>query len=176
MVGLMFFTAFITPIRASGSSSSLPAKVTLAWNRSPDPLVAGFNIYYGGVSRAYTNKTSAGAATSLTISNLIPGTTYYFAESTYSAAGAESALSSEVSYTVPMTSSGVQLNVTTSNQFVLTVTGPVGQSYDIQATQDFIAWSVIGTVTVGTNGSFAFTDTNAAGLLKRFYRTHAISP
>jgi hypothetical protein len=79
-------------------------------------------------------------------------------------------------YTVPSSSSGVQLVVTTSKQFVLTVTGAAGQSYDIQATQDFMAWTVIGTVTVGANGSFAFTDTNAANFTSRFYRTHETSP
>jgi hypothetical protein len=176
MLALLLFTAFITSGRASGSGATFSANVTLVWNPSTNKIVAGFNLYYGSVSGAYTNKTSAGMATSLTISNLIPGTAYYFAATTYSAAGAESALSSEVSYTVPMPSSGVQLIVTTSKQFILTVTGPVGQSYDIQATQDFIAWTVIGTVTVGANGSFAFTDTNAAGFSQRFYRTHEITP
>ena len=176
MLALLFFMVFIPTGRASGSGATLSANVTLAWNPSSDPLVAGFNLYYGGVSGIYTNKTAAGAATSLTISNLIPGTTYYFAATTYSAAGAESAVSSEVSYTVPSSSSGVQLTVTTAKQFILTVTGPVGQSYDIQATQDFIAWTVIGTVTVGSNGSFTFTDTNAAGFSQRFYRTHEITP
>ncbi len=176
MVALLLLMTFITSGRASGSGATLSANVTLAWNPSTNRLVAGFNIYYGGVSGAYTNKTSAGAATSLTISNLISGTTYYFAATTCSAAGAESALSSEVSYTVPSSSSGVQLTVTTSKQFVLTVTGAVGQSYDIQATQDFIAWTVIGTVTVGANGSFAFTDTNAANFTSRLYRTHETSP
>ena len=52
------------------------------------------------------------------------------------------------------------------------MTGPVGHTYEIQATQDFKTWTVIGTVTVGTNGSFIFTDTNAASFSRRFYRTH----
>jgi hypothetical protein len=79
------------------------ANVTLAWNSINNPMVAGYNIYYGGASGVYTNKTSAGLATSLTVSNLANGNTYYFAATTYSAAGAESAFSSEVSYTVPAT-------------------------------------------------------------------------
>ena len=78
------------------------ASVTLAWNPSTNPIVAGFNIYYGGQSRIYTNEINAGANASLSISNLLNGSTYYFAATTYSAAGAESALSSEVSYTVPL--------------------------------------------------------------------------
>jgi hypothetical protein len=69
-------------------------------------------------------------------------------------------------------SPGVQLRVTPTRQFILTVTGPIGHTYDIQATQDFITWTVVGTVTVGASGSLDFTDTNAPSFLKRFYRTH----
>jgi hypothetical protein len=164
LAGFMICTAFITSVQAQ-------ANVTLAWSPSSDPIVAGFNIYYGGANGVYTNKTSVGMVTSFTVPNLVIGATYYFAETTYSAAGAESALSGEVAYTVPMPSAGVQLGVTPARQFVLTMTGPVGHSYDIQATRNFITWTVIGTVTVGSNGSFSFTDTNAARFMKRFYRT-----
>jgi hypothetical protein len=49
------------------------------------------------------------AATSLIISNLVIGGTYYFAATTYSTVGAESALPSEVLYTVPTSPLGLQL-------------------------------------------------------------------
>jgi uncharacterized membrane protein YfcA len=164
VTGLLICMAFIMFVRAQ-------ATVKLAWNPSTNPIVAGFNIYYGGASGVYTNKTAVGTANSLTILNLVIGATYYFAATTYSAAGAESALSTEVSYTVPMPVAGLQLGVTPAKQFILTVTGPAGHTYDIQATQDFKTWTVIGTVTVGANGSVTFTDTNAASFSKRFYRT-----
>ena len=38
----------------------------------------------------------------MTISGLVPGATYYFAATTYNAAGLESPFSSEVSYLVPL--------------------------------------------------------------------------
>jgi hypothetical protein len=79
---------------------------------------------------------------------------------------------SEGIYTLPPPPPEVQMSVTPAGQFVLSVTGPVGQTYDIQATQDLKTWTVIGAVTVGTGGSVNFTDTNAAGLLWRFYRAH----
>ena len=75
--------------------------VTLAWNPSADPSVAGYNIHYGGASGAYTNEISAGNATNVTISSLTQGTIYYFAATTSNAASMESPLSSEVSYLVP---------------------------------------------------------------------------
>jgi hypothetical protein len=65
----------------------------------------------------------------------------------------------------------VQVRVTQARQFILTVTGQVGHTYDIQATQNFKTWTVIGTVTVGASGSVDFTDTNAASFSRRFYRT-----
>jgi hypothetical protein len=90
-------------------SAFAAGSVTLAWNPSTDPIVAGYNIYYGGASATYTNEIPVGNATNVTISGLVPGATYYFAATTYSAAGVESAFSSEVSCLVP-------LNVPTGNQ------------------------------------------------------------
>jgi len=75
--------------------------VTLAWNPSTDSTIAGYNIYYGGTSHTYTNKISVGKATSVTISGLVQGKTYYFAATTYSASGLESAFSSELAYLIP---------------------------------------------------------------------------
>jgi hypothetical protein len=65
----------------------------------------------------------------------------------------------------------VQVRVTPARQFILTVTGQVSHTYDVQATQDFKTWTVIGTMTVGASGSLDFTDTNAASFSRRFYRT-----
>ncbi len=75
-----------------------------------------------------------------------------------------------VSGSVSTTLAKVQLQVTPVKQFVLTVAGQTGHVYDIQATQDFITWTVIGAVTMGTSGSLNFTDTNAASFSRRFYR------
>jgi hypothetical protein len=94
-IGLLFLGIVIGPVSAFAS-----ANVTLAWNQTSNPIVAGYDIYYGSASGVYTNVINAGNNTSVTISNLINGSTYYFAAATYSAAGAVSALSSEVAYTV----------------------------------------------------------------------------
>ncbi len=326
----LFLTAFVTTVQSAGS-------VTLAWNKSTNSMVAGYNVYYGGKSGTYTNEICAASATNATVSSLVEGATYYFAATSYSSLGLESILSSEISYTVPVTTAvtsiwpgtavptvadggpdsavelgvkfssdvagnitgirfykasantgthvgnlwtstgtllatatftgetasgwqqvnfatpvsitantvyvasyhantghygydnnyfmangvnnpplhaltngvsggnGVfaygassafpnqtwnaynywvdvawqaglpvpemQLRITPTRQFNLTVNGPVGHTYNIQATQDFKTWTVIGSVTVGTNGSVVFTDTNAANYSRRFYRT-----
>jgi hypothetical protein len=173
---LLFLAALTASVQATVTGPNSTANVTLAWNPNSDPVVAGYNIYYGGASGAYTNKTSVGLVTSLTISNLTSGTTYYFAATTRSATGAESVLSGELPYTVPTPPPKVRLVVTLAKQFVLTVTGPVGHTYEILATQDFKTWTVIGTALLDVSGSFDFTDPNAANFSRRFYRTHDISP
>ena len=95
--GLLILAALSTTVQAGQS-------VTLAWNRSTNAIVAGYNVYCGGASGAYTNMSHAGSATNATISGLVEGTTYYFAATTYASSGMESPFSSEVSYTVPMPS------------------------------------------------------------------------
>jgi hypothetical protein len=167
-LGLLVYLIFAASVQAR-------TNVTLAWNPIANPLVAGFNVYYGGASGICTNKIDAGLNSSVTISNLTAGATYYFALTTYSSTGAESALSPAVSYAVPP-QPAVQLAMPSANQFVLTITGVTGHSYAIQASQDLVNWTVIGTVTPGAGGSVAFTDSNAAGYPSRFYRTLDTSP
>src|SRR5438105_4510257 len=75
--------------------------VTLAWNANSDPTVTGYNVHYGTASQSYSIAIAAGPATSVTVSNLSPGTTYYFAVGAYGSLGIEGPYSGEISYTVP---------------------------------------------------------------------------
>jgi hypothetical protein len=62
-------------LRAIADNTTL----TLAWN--PSTGGAGgttYNLWWGTNSGVYFTNESAGSITSLTISNLIPGITYYF--------------------------------------------------------------------------------------------------
>jgi hypothetical protein len=83
---------------------ALPAiaasSVPLAWNASSDANVAGYKIYYGVASRAYTNSVDVGNVTNTVIDGLVAGATYYFAATTYDAAGVESDFSNEAMYLV----------------------------------------------------------------------------
>jgi hypothetical protein len=72
--------------------------VTLAWDPSPGTnIIANYNVYYGAASGTYTNTVSAGTNTTVSISNLVEGTTYYFAATAVDTAGLESDYSTEVS-------------------------------------------------------------------------------
>jgi hypothetical protein len=99
ILGSFLFSVLFAVMQLSAFATG---SVTLAWDASTDPIVAGYNVYYGGASGAYTNEISVGNATSATISGLVEGTTYYFAATTYAASGMESSFSSEISYLVPM--------------------------------------------------------------------------
>jgi hypothetical protein len=52
----------------------------------------------------------------------------------------------------------------------LTGQGQASLAYNILATQDFVVWSPIATVTSDTTGAFAFTDFGAFAFPARFYR------
>ena len=80
---------------------ALAGNVTLSWNASTDPTVAGYNIYFWISGSVSTNQISVGDATGATISNLVAGATYSFAATTYNSSGVQSPFSTEVSFTVP---------------------------------------------------------------------------
>lgn len=172
---IMLSAASFDSIRASNIILPPGSSVYLAWNPSPDTAVAGYNVHYGLASRTYTKIVPVGNATNVTISGLVAGATYYFAATAYDDIGQESGYSDEASYLIPGLPT-VQLRATSAGQFVLAVSGLIGRTYDIEATQDFSTWTVIGTVTLGSGGQLNFTDTNAVNFSRRFYRTHDHQP
>jgi hypothetical protein len=73
--------------------------VTISWDANSEPDIAGYRIHYGTAAAPY-NMTVEVAVPTASITNLEPGLTYTFAVTAYNAAGAESAYSSSVSYTL----------------------------------------------------------------------------
>jgi len=171
--GILLFALLHNPVQTFGTTVLPWQSVILTWNASPDTNAAGYNVYYGGASGDYTNMINGGNATSTTISGLTAGVTYYFAATAYDGLGQESVYSSEISYLLPAPAATLQIRSAPAGQFILTVSGLTGQTYDVLATQDFTAWSIIGTVTLDAGGSLDFTDTNAASFPQRFYCTRA---
>lgn len=148
-----------------------PARVVLAWDVSTDPTVTGYNIYYGVRSRGYTNIVNAGSATTCTVSNLVASTIYYFAATAYNAAGLESDFSAEVPYRIPdqprPTNPPVSLHITTN--LISGLTLPF-LNLAMERSPDLGAWSEIGSVFSGSDGTFLFYDLNPPQW-KAFYRT-----
>gem|GEM_PF-855831 len=118
LAGILFFTLLHNPVQAVQS-------VTLAWDKSPDLNVVGYNIYYGVASGTYTNHVDAGNATNRTIPGLVEGRTYFFAATAYNTTDLESVFSNETGYTVPLS----------NNLPTITLTSPAnGTSYTTPAT------------------------------------------
>ena len=180
----MFFAVQVLNATLPGQYS-----VTLKWDPSSSTRITGYRLYYGTDSGNHTHSVVVGkGVTTATVPGLAAGVTYFFAVTALGATGLESDFSNEVSDTRSIP--GVQLHAVPDGQFILTVTGPMGHTYDIEATEDFTTWKVIGRVTLDASGSTLdesgstldadgsvdFTDTNAANFSQRFYRTHDIQP
>jgi len=75
--------------------------VSLAWNASTDPAIAGYLLHYGIKSHSYTGEINVGTNTVVTLSGLTDGQTYYFAVGCYDSSGVEGTPSSEASFVAP---------------------------------------------------------------------------
>ncbi len=170
-VGGMALLLWLAALLA-GRGALLPGgnSVTLAWNPSPDFNVIGYRLYYGTASHNYTGMISVGLSATASMPNLAEGTTYFFAVTAVNSTGLESAYSNEASYAVPGTRPRLELLTAATKPAVLRITGPRNRAYEIQATQNFTNWTVIGVVQLTAAASIDFTDVNAASHPVRFYR------
>jgi hypothetical protein len=151
--------------------------VTLAWDGSSAPDVAGYRVYYGQTSQNYSQMLDVGSATSAKISGLTVGVTYYFVVTAYTSDGLESPFSSEISYVITAPSvPTLQLSAMTGQPGVLSGAAPQGYQYQVLATADLQNWSVIGTITVGSSSSFQFVDPAPPTAPARFYRLRQTAP
>jgi hypothetical protein len=106
---LAFLLTLIVPSAGcpSKNNGAVSGNATLSWhaptaNADGTPLtdLAGYRIYYGTSSGAYSAIIDAGNRTTYVINNLASGT-YYFAVTAYNASGKESSYSSEVKKIIP---------------------------------------------------------------------------
>ena len=146
---------------------------SLAWDPSSGTnVIANYKIYYGIASHTYTNSRSAGTATTLSISNLVGGTTYYFAATAVDSSGLESDYSVEASALIPGSKPPADIiwtpmSVATTPNAVLSIpigsslvnTGQLTFSFDpgapptatINATSGLFGWTVPSTYNMTTN-------------------------
>ena len=121
------------------SQNLLAGDITLAWNASTSPEVAGYIISYGTTSNSYTTHVDAGNATRYQLTNLPDGATLYFGVKAYnSGRTAESAYSNEVSGVVPTTTTPVVVNFT-ANQ--TSGPAPLNVNFTGTATATATSWS-----------------------------------
>jgi len=89
---VLFFCLLVSslvPLRAD-------SWVNLTWDESPDPIVAGFNVYWGTASRMYSSKLDVGRSVAVLIPGLQTGKRYFFAITAYDHNRIESNFSAEV--------------------------------------------------------------------------------
>lgn len=89
-VVLSLLALLMTPGHASGQN------VTLAWDPSASPGVAGYTVYVGTSFGQYSSSVNAGNVTTYTVTGLTLGIRYCFAVRAHDASGVQSAFSNEV--------------------------------------------------------------------------------
>ncbi len=163
-------------------SSFAAGSVTLAWDASPDASAVGYRIYYGPASGVYTNSATVGNVTTAVLTNLVNGSTYYFAATAYNSVGEESPFSNETSYNVPGASTNQIPTLNTISAVTLSEdagaqtvnlggisSGSVNETQTLAVTATSSNPGLIPNPTVsyaspGTTGSLTFTPTaNANG-------------
>ena len=97
---LLLFSGYICPEYGYG------AQVKLAWDPNVEPEVAGYKVYVGEASGAYSRAIDVGNAAECTVPDLEDGKIYYFSVTAYSVTGEESGFAAEVSYSVPGVAGG----------------------------------------------------------------------
>lgn len=100
MSGFIRFSGVALASLTFGSLQALgnltPQPVSLAWERNPEQDVAGYKIYWGEVSRQYTQVLDVANTPSAVLTTLEAGKTYHFAVTAYNAALQESTFSQEI--------------------------------------------------------------------------------
>ncbi len=153
------------------------SQVTLAWDPSPSANIAGYRLYQGNSSRTYNAMLDVGNTNAATSAGLLAGTTYFFAVTAYDTLGLESTFSDEVSYTVPTNSPpALQLQISGSQDLLLTGIGTPGSTYEVQTSADLQNWSPIGVLAVNLAGTLNFTVPGVTNSPIAFFRLRQLAP
>ena len=98
-------TAMLAAIAAIPTTPPPPSPVmvgaTLTWDAPTDTVTKGYFLYWGLASRQYEKPIDIGMRTSLELTSLLRGATWYFALKAYDAQGNTSPFSNEAFKEVP---------------------------------------------------------------------------
>lgn len=92
------------------------ASILVSWNANTESDLAGYRVYYGNQSKAYSSPVTVGKVTSYQLSNVATGRTYYFALKAYDTSGNESGYSTETSVYVPAQQTTPSITLLTPTQ------------------------------------------------------------
>jgi len=144
--------------------------VSVGWDPSGDPSVAGYRLHVGPASGNYTASYDVGTNTVYRLTGLKEGQTNYIAVKSYDHNGVEGLPSGEISYLVP----GLMLAALPSKAGdPMRLSFPVapGHWYGVQASVDLKNWSTIWqTSTATSNAWVVFQDPQTGSFPSRYYR------
>ncbi len=154
----VFMLFFMSAIFLSFPPLTHSGEVTLSWQANSESDIGGYRVYYGMVSRQYTQTIGVGKKTAVTIKNLDPGRPYYFVVSAYDLSAYESPFSAEtvkVADGSPAPAPQYSLTVTQSGPASGTITGP-GISCGTDCNESYPAGTAVTlTATPNTGALFA---------------------
>ncbi len=120
---LFLTAALLLAMILASFGAAYSADVILAWNPNTEPELAGYKLYYGNATRAYSSGVNADIADlnnpSTTFSGIEEGKTYYFAVTAYDSYGNESDYSNEVVCATVTSSAGTNGSISPSGVVVV---------------------------------------------------------
>ena len=134
-------------------ASIIPEGAELFWYVLPPANTVAYVVHYGAASGDYTNSIESGSDFVAAITNLLESTTYYFAVAPIGADNTEGPLGPEQSYTVPILDTTVQGMSLPDGNDAFEITGKAGMTYQVLGSPDQQHWTILGTGTIGLDGT-----------------------
>ena len=144
--------------------------VSIAWDASASPGVAGYMVHRGTTNGVYYASYDAGTNTSINLTGLIEGQTNYFVVAAYGSNRLEGAASGQISYIVPGL---MRYSTPTQQGNPASLIFPVanGHWYEVQASTNLTTWSTIWqSPTSSSNAWVTYQDPQSISFRTRFYR------
>ena len=149
--------------------SAEASSLRLAWSPSNSPDIVEYRVYVGTLPGLYPTAVSAGNLTSLSLTNLVPGTTYHFAVTAVNRVGLESDFSAPVSGIAPLVSGpGVAGAITTGGSFEVRVQGSPLAPYLVESSEDLRQWREV--VSAASDGQGRLVFKTQADRPRTFFR------
>jgi len=152
------------------SSAFALRDITLGWDWSLEPNVAGYNVYTQEENSPLPVKQNVGLTTQTKITGLKEGLNYSFTVTAYNQLGIESLPSAPLNYFVPVP---LEIGRPTGGSPYVHLRFPIspGRVYELQASTDLRTWTTIwqpGSALFYTQADYE--DQRSLGLVKQFYR------
>ncbi|HKQ37726.1 MAG TPA: hypothetical protein VJ063_06580, partial [Verrucomicrobiae bacterium] len=157
-VGVLLLLAGLT----GGAQAS--TSVGFKWKANTEPALVGYKLYYGTAPGTYSSHVTLGKVTSYQMTNLVVGTSYYFALSAFDTNDLESALTPELQFPSPPALAAIA-NRSTPEDTAVTVNLLVSDADTPLSSLTLSATSTNATLVPVANISFSGTSSNRTMLI-----------